>query len=215
MISCEEHGEIDQRPFCIAERKETIELSIRLNVCNETMKPVKGVVRWALRDAAGNCVSDMLEKACYAGAKAYCINEAGKTECGFAEGSLEVEIPALSALWLDKVVFEGIDELSHYVDYSFTVEGQEEAVSAGTALFTAPKHFEFIDPELKLSVDGNRITVKAGAFAKSVYIASKSGKKLELSDNFFDLTTGERTVYLEGGAADFDDLTVQSVYDII
>jgi len=214
MISCEEHGEIDQRPFCIAERKEPIELSIRLNVCNETMAPVKGVVRWALRDAAGKKVSNMLDQACYAGAKAYCINEAGKTECGFAEGSMKVEIPALSALWLDKVVFEGIDELSHYVDYSFTVEWQEEAVSAGTALFTAPKHFEFIDPELKLSVDCNRITVKAGAFAKSVYIASKSGKKLELSDNFFDLTTGERTVYLENGEADRNDLTVQSVYDI-
>ena len=214
MISCEEHGEIDQRPFCIAERKEPIELSIRLNVCNETMAAVKGVIRWALRDAAGKKVSDMLDQACYAGAKAYCINEVGKTECGFAEGGLEVEIPALSALWLDKVVFEGIDELSHYVDYSFTVEGQEEAVSAGTALFTAPKHFEFIDPKLRLSVDGNRITVKAGAFAKSVYIASKSGKKLELSDNFFDLTTGERTVYLENGEADRNDLTVQSVYDI-
>jgi len=127
---------------------------------------------------------------------------------------MEVEIPALSAFWLDKVVFEGIDELSHYVDYSFTIDGQEEAVSAGTALFTAPKHFEFINPELKLSVDGNKVTVKADAFAKSVYIASRSGKKLELSDNFFDLTTGERTVYLENGEADLADLTVQSVYDI-
>jgi len=214
MISCEEHGEIDQRPFCIAERKEPIELSIRLNVCNETMEPIKGVVRWALRDAAGNRVSDMLDKACYARAKAYCVTENGRTECGFSEDGVEIEIPALSALWLDKVVFEGIDELSHYVDYSFTVGGQEEAVSAGTALFTAPKHFEFIDPELKLSVEGNQITVKAGAFAKSVYIASKSGKKLELSDNFFDLTTGQRTVYLENGEADLGDLMVQSVYDI-
>ena len=127
---------------------------------------------------------------------------------------MEIEIPALSALWFDKVVFEGIDELSHYVDYSVNVLGEDEPVSCGTALFTAPKHFEFIDPELKLSVEGNQITVKAAAFAKSVYIASKSGKKLDLSDNFFDLTTGERTVYLENGEVVPDDLTVQSVYDI-
>lgn len=187
MISCEEHGEIDQRPFCIAERKEPIELSIRLNVCNETMAPVKGTARWALCDASGK-----------------------RKE----ESSVAVEIPALSALWLDKVIFEGIDELSHYVDYSFTIEGQDEPVSQGTALFTAPKHFEFIDPKLTLSVDGNQITVQSEAFAKSVCISSKSGKRLQLSDNFFDLTTGERSVYLEEGTAELADLAVQSVYDI-
>ena len=68
-----------------------------------------------------------------------------------------------------------------------------EIISSGTVLFTAPKHFDFVNPSLSVTVCNDEIKIKADAYAKSVEIYSDE-TDLILSDNFFDINGGEVTV---------------------
>lgn len=86
-----------------------------------------------------------------------------------------------------------------------------KSVSAGTVLFTAPKHFHFLDPKLKAEIHGDEITVSAAAYARSVEISSPECD-LVLSDNYFDLNAGERIVKILEGSP--KTLCLRSVYDI-
>ena len=86
-----------------------------------------------------------------------------------------------------------------------------KVISSGTVLFTAPKHFDFIDPKISVSVKGDEITVKADAYAKSIELYSDECDFI-VSDNFFDVNGGEVTVkVLEGEAK---GVKARSVYDI-
>lgn len=181
MISCEETGELSERPFCVAQPKP-IEKSVRLHVANETMERVNGLVKWALRRASGEVILD---------------------------GAEEVSVEPLSGLWLPKMDFSTYDELEVYISYSFGQNGV--TVSEGTSLFTAPKHFRFQDPGLSLRREGNTLIVKAQAYAQKVAVEGVDGD-VKLSDNFFDMNPGERSVeILEGDASEF---TLKSVYQI-
>jgi beta-mannosidase len=62
-----------------------------------------------------------------------------------------------------------------------------------------------------LKVEGDEITVTASAYAKSVYIYNKKDD-LILSDNFFDMNKGTKTVKILSGEA--TDLEVKTVFDI-
>lgn len=145
MISCEEVGELSERPFCVAQ-PEPIEKSARLHVANETMERVDGTVRWSLRTADGGVI---------------------------LEGAEEVSVEPLSGLWLDKMDFSEYDELEVYISYSFERDG--EVVSENTTLFTAPKHFHFHDPGLSWRREGNTLVITAGAYAKNVEIEGVDG----------------------------------------
>lgn len=181
MISCEETGELSERPFCVAQPKP-IEKSVRLHVANETMERVNGLVKWALRRASGEVILN---------------------------GAEEVSVEPLSGLWLPKMDFSTYDELEVYISYSFGQNGV--TVSEGTSLFTAPKHFRFQDPGLSLRREGNTLIVKAQAYAQKVAVEGVDGD-VKLSDNFFDMNPGERSVeILEGDASEF---TLKSVYQI-
>ena len=181
MISCEEVGELSERPYCISER-EPIEKSAQLCVANESMERVYCVINWALRHASG----EVLKK-----------------------GSLLAVAEPLSAVWLEKLDFSECDELNDYFSYELVVK--DEVVSSGTCLFTAPKHFGFMNPEITLVREGDSLTVNAKRFARFVEIEGVDGD-VKLSDNFFDMNPGERTVkILEGDAKEF---RVRSVYDI-
>ena len=85
--------------------------------------------------------------------------------------------------------------------------------SYGSVLFSAPKHYAFEDPHLKVSADasGNMVTVTADAYARSVEIMSQDGSLL-LEDNYFDMEPGSRTLRVLGGRA--EGLGARSVYDI-
>ncbi|WP_330587647.1 beta-mannosidase [Anaerocolumna sedimenticola] len=181
MISCEETGEMTERPHCIEEPHE-IEKAARLNVANETMDEIKGTVKWALRNAKAEII---------------------------VSGEKDVTVPALTSIWLDKLDFTRYDELSNYFSYEFVMDGRY--VSGGTCLFTAPKHFEFEDPELSVTVNGDTITVSAKAYAKSVEISNEFGD-LKLSDNYFDINGGEVSVKVITGRT--EGIKVRSVYDI-
>ena len=105
--------------------------------------------------------------------------------------------------------FSAFDELEVYLSYAFEVDGH--VVSENTCLFTAPKHFAFVDPELSYTREGNSLFISAGAYAKSVEISGVDGD-VRLSDNFFDMNPGvKRIEIVEGDAAEF---TLKSVYQI-
>jgi len=195
LISCEEHGEIDLKPYCITENLEPLVPSIRLNISNESRQEVTGLVKWQLRNAAGEPVK-------IAGLK--------------CSDSFVAGIPALTAVYFDAVEFPKLDPLSHYVSYSFEITGR--IVSEGTALFTAPKHFKFEDPELSVRIEGNKVFLSAKRFAKNVEIrrklsSHKTEERLLLSDNFFDMNPGEKTVEILEGVLTPENIEIQYVYE--
>ncbi|MGN0432229.1 MAG: glycosyl hydrolase 2 galactose-binding domain-containing protein [Lachnospiraceae bacterium] len=182
MISCEEVGEMTERPYCILERVKPIEKSARLHVANETLQAVTGTVYWELRtpDAAV-----------------------------LKEGSIEITVPALDGVWLDKLNFSDYDERGVYLSYRF--EQDSVVISQGTALFTPPKHFRFENPRLQAVREGNIIRVTAEAYAKSVEIEAVDGD-VRFSDNYFDMNAGITEVKIVSGNA--TEFRVRSVYDL-
>ncbi|MDE6128630.1 MAG: glycoside hydrolase family 2 protein, partial [Lachnospiraceae bacterium] len=96
-----------------------------------------------------------------------------------------------------------------YISYRFVKD--EEVLSAGTTLFTPPKHFKFQNPGLELRAEGNTLKVTAKAYAKNVEILALDGD-VRFSDNYFDMDAGETEVTIVSGAA--TQFAVRSVYDI-
>lgn len=181
MISCEEKGELSERPYCIAE-PAPIEKSARLHVANETMSSVTGEVKWQL-----------------------CAPDSSVLE----SGNEEVTVPALDGVWLDKLDFGSYDEREIHLSYQFLVDGS--VVSANSCLFTPPKHYYFKNPQLSLKKEGNILTITSQSYAKNVAIEGIDGD-VKLSDNFFDMEAGSRSIeILEGDACEFK---CKSVYDI-
>ena len=189
LLSCEEMGEMSQRPYCIME-PGPMEVSARLCVSNETMEEVRGICRWQLRNNLGEVLL-----------------------CG----ERQVTVGALDTLWLDKTEFTGrAGQKVREVYFAYQLEVEGETVSEGTSLFTAPKHFRFADPALRLRREGALLIVGAERFAKSVEIrgvgSDGSSCYVKLSDNYFDMNPGEKRVrILEGDAENFE---ARSVYDI-
>ena len=182
MISCEETGEYSTRRDITDERYYGYETKAKLYVCNETFDDVEGVVKWTLFTSAGKEV---------------------------LSGSQPLTVKALSYNSLDEIDFNKTDTYNNYLSYSYEVKG--EVVSSGTVLFTKPKHFNFKDPKIKLIVNGDEITVKAETYAKYVFISNENDD-LILSDNFFDMDKGEKTVKIISG--ELTGLKVKTVYDI-
>ncbi len=183
MISCEETGELSERPFCI-EEPTAINKGVRLHVANETSEPVSGVVRWSLRNPDSSVIM---------------------------HGREGVSLSAFSGEWLDYLDLSEYNE--HIVHFSYGLDVNGVSVSEGSVLLTPPKHYEFEDPGLEVTVSPDRkeLTVHAKAFAKGVWIKGTDAD-LFLSDNFFDMEAGEKTVRIEKGEA--SEAYAVSVYDI-
>lgn len=156
--------------------------SIRLNLSNETLKAQRLTVRWMVRRNTGEVLQSR-EQA--------------------------VEVAPLSALWLDRVELPGLDEMAQYVSYEALRDG--EVLSEGTVLLCPPKYFRFLDPHLTCRVDGDLLTVTADAYARGVEIRN-GDETLRLSDNYFDLNAGSKTVRILQG--DTKGLRCRSVYEI-
>lgn len=173
MISCEETGELSERPYCVAQ-PAPIAKSARLHVANETMEPVSGLATWQLRSAKGEVM---------------------------LLGEEWVTVEPLSGTWLLKHDFSAFDELEVYLSYAFEVNG--EVVSENTCLFTAPKHFAFKDPELSYEREGNSLLVSAKAYAKSVEIQGVDGDVKLSDNFFDMNPGTKRVEILDGDAAEF------------
>lgn len=183
MISCAEIGETHTRPFVVMQPDDyDYTTQARISVANETTKDVFGVVNWELRSKDGSVLQS---------------------------GKENLTVPALSSVWLDNMDFNKTDVENNYLSFSFVVEGV--VVSEGTALFTVPKHFNFVDPELKYEIAGDTITVYAKSFAKYVEIDSPDSDFI-LSDNYFDMNADTKTVKILKGTP--KTIKLRSVYDV-
>lgn len=182
MISAEEEGELSQNPKINEYHPAPLEKSFRLNVCNETLRDVTGEVVWALRTPDGEIVR---------------------------QNQQTLTIPAMSAKWLDKVNCADASLTGHYVSFAFVVD--DVAVSEGTCIFCAPKHFEFTDPQLTVEKRGDTIIVTSHAYAKQVWLESEDADLL-LDDNAFDMNPGTKVVRVVRGSA--EKVRVRSVWDL-
>lgn len=182
MISAEEEGELSQNPKINEYHPASLEKSFRLNVCNETLRDVTGEVVWALRTPDGAIVR---------------------------QNQQTLTIPAMSAKWLDKVDCADASLTGHYVSFAFVVD--DVALSEGTCIFCAPKHFEFVDPRLTLETRGDTLVVTSHAYAKQVWLESEDADLL-LDDNAFDMNPGTKVVRVVRGTA--EKVRVRSVWDL-
>ncbi len=181
-VSCEERGEIDQNPDINEFLEKPIECAARIWVCNESLAQFRGEVKWALRRRDGSVIR---------------------------QGCQEVETEGQTSLCALDLDFPEAEVTGSYVSFALWAEGQ--VISEGTALFCAPKHFEFTDPELKVRREGDDIIVEAARYARAVEISGEDPDLL-LSDNFFDLNPGEKRVRILRGRA--EKLSVRSVWDM-
>ena len=181
LLSCEEESRMTQERNINAQKPD-FRKSVRFNISNETFEEKHMEVFWTVRDAGGG-------------------------ELGGE--NIILTIPPFSSEWTRKWELPDLDASREYVSYSLRENGA--AVSQGSVLFTMPKYFEFMDPGLTVSSDGDTITVQAECYAKGVEIRNEN-EDLILSDNYFDMDGGEKTVRILSGKP--DGLRVRSVYDI-
>ena len=95
----------------------------------------------------------------------------------------------------------------HYACYQ-----NGEMISESTVLFSVPKYYDYIDPQLSCRVEGDEIIVSAKAYAKSVEVLNEN-EDWVLEDNYFDLEAGEeRRIRIVSG--DANGIHMRSVYNI-
>lgn len=183
LLSCEEIGEMQNKRFINAEKGSySLERSVRFCVTNDTLSDISGLVSWERRDADSN----LLE-----------------------QGKMSVCVPKMSAIWVDKLIFENLDVEREHLSFALLVDGKR--VSEGSVLFTVPKHYAFCDPQLGYERIGNEIKIRSQAYARAVVLEGLDGDVI-FEDNCFDMEKGERSVRILSG--DAKTFSVHSVYDI-
>lgn len=182
LLSCEEEGLLSQT-INVNAPPFTVRKSARFSVSNETRKTFTGRVEWSLRKPNAEVIR---------------------------KGSYEVSVAALSAQWIGSVEFAEAETYENYVSLRLLDEKGEE-ISGSSVLFCPPKHFGFLDPKLTAQQNGREITVTAQAYAKGVEIEFPDSDVL-LSDNFFDMDGGTKTVTIVSGEP--KTIRVRSMYDI-
>jgi beta-mannosidase len=208
LLSLEESGEINQKPN-VNSQQRAIRFCAVPCLTNETDTPVHGYLTWELRLPDSHVIAS--GKAADVTAAAYAST--WLPELDFTD-RIRQNAPEAGPLFPDGLV-SPMD--AHLCMHFFADDGR---VSEATALFCAPKHYHLADPKLTLALspDGRHIRVRAESFAKGVAISSEDGN-LQLSDNFFDMEAGERTLEILPPAAwcaarqPEGPFRVQSLYD--
>ncbi len=158
------------------------EKSVRFNVSNETRQERTIRLEWQIRNASAKVLR---------------------------EESCQITVPALCAVWLDKTELPEIDVFTEYVSFQ-AFEGETQ-ISEGSVIFAYPKYFRYEDPKLTYRIEDGEIVIRSEAYAKSVEIQNEN-EDLILSDNYFDMDTGEKRVQILRGKA--EGIRLRSVYDI-
>ena len=182
LLSCCETGERDTRPYVNMERTIDYETKAKLVITNETLSEFSGVVVWELRNSDSEILKNGKETVC---------------------------VSPLSVLELDEMDFLKTDVNKNHLTYRLISDGN--VISEGSVLFTAPKYHKFSNPNLRCEIDGDAITVHSDCFAKSVEIDSPDSDFV-LSDNYFDMEKGTKTVKIIEGTP--KTVKLRSVYDI-
>ncbi len=146
------------------------EYSAALHVSNESMQEFSGELRWQLRNAHSNIIRS---------------------------GSAPVAVMPLSSKEICALDFSA--ELSDrqtrretYLEY--TLWHGEEYISGGTLLFVKNKHFEFVQPEIAVTVEESDgqflIRLCSKAYARYVGLDLVFADCI-FEDNYFDLSAGD------------------------
>lgn len=179
---------------------------VRFVISNETRDEVNAKVVWRLRDNKGNILE---------------------------EYSKECKAPALEAIECSEADFTKVLESkdtcrTQYLEYILLKDNQE--ISRGTLLFCRPKHFQFLNPEIRYSVkeeaDRYFITLNTDNYAKYLTIDSEKFDFVA-SDNCFDISKGEEKVIeikksditknglpISVQVSDFNEIKILSAFDI-
>ena len=183
MISCRETGELTTMYGINAEPYiNDYETKAPLSVNNDTLSDIQGRIHWALRDTFANIIK---------------------------EGNVDVIVPAMSVITLNEMDFNKTDTDNTYLSFEFLIN--ENVISGGTALFTAPKYFNYKDPHLRYEISGNEVTVFADSYAAYVEIDSPDSDFV-LSDNYFDMNAGVKKIKVIDGS--IKNIQLRSVYNI-
>lgn len=176
--------------------------AVLLNVSNEKVRKVNGVIIWRLRNADAEVLT---------------------------EGKIDITVPPLSAKNAAALNFSDYflseqDKRTKYLEYSLYENGKN--ISWGTTIFVRPKTFCFKNPEINVHIDEKydrfEIILTASAFAKSVCLDLKTADCI-FSDNWFDINGKEAVKVIvnknqiseELGLEQFrSQLTVFSCYDL-
>ncbi|MFI3177472.1 MAG: glycoside hydrolase family 2 protein [Eubacteriales bacterium] len=181
MISCQEENMMTAEADMNRQHFD-FEKSIRLNVANERKEALSGKVYYELRKNTSEIIETFEE---------------------------DVYVEPMSVTWLKKVLFDHACMFDDYVSYRLEVS--EEIISSGSVIFTYPKYFHYVDPQLTCTVEGDTLLITSHAYAKSVEILNEN-QDLVLEDNYLDMDKGERRLQVLRG--DTSHLTIRSVYDI-
>ncbi|WP_163578852.1 beta-mannosidase [Gracilibacillus saliphilus] len=137
-------------------------------VTNDHLEAITGRIEWKLRDNQSRVIR---------------------------EGWKEVKVDGLSAKACQYLDFS--DEINENTKYQTYLEAtlyiDGEAYSNTTVIFTKPKHFDFLNPQLNFQVEeGNQqFTIQVSAKAYTKYVEIQLEQDAVLSDNFFDLSQDE------------------------
>lgn len=74
-------------------------------------------------------------------------------------GEVEITVPAMDTVWLDTVELPEANMFTDHVHYACYRNG--EMISESTVLFSVPKYYDYIDPQLSCRVEGDEIIVSA------------------------------------------------------
>lgn len=149
--------------------------ALKFNISNETLSSVSGEVYWHLRDNK----SEILDSGHFSAS----VN--AMSACDFAPVDLS------------KLLSTEHDKRTRYIEYRLEIG--RKTVSRGSTLFTRPKTFEFIRPNVEISAEdiGNswKITLKSDVFTKSVCLDLTDCDAV-FDDNWFDIHGDEVRVNL-------------------
>ena len=150
---------------------EESDTSAKVFVTNDTFTDVNGRVVWKLR----NNKSEIIES-----------------------GTIDIMVDSLAAREIAALDFsEHLDgKLIHETYLEAKLYINDLFYGNSTVIFTKPKHYVFLNPELNAAVKETdtqfQITITSAAFAK--YVEVSLSLDAVLSDNYFDVSAGEMKV---------------------
>ncbi|GAA0290543.1 beta-mannosidase [Gracilibacillus halotolerans] len=150
---------------------EESDTSAKVFVTNDTFDDVDGRVVWKLR----NNKSEIIES-----------------------GTIDIMVDSLTAREIAALDFsEHLDgKLIHETYLEAELYINDRSYSNSTVMFTKPKHFMFLNPELTAAVKETdtqfQINITSAAFAK--YVEVSLSLDAVLSDNYFDLSAGDTKI---------------------
>jgi len=171
--------------------------SAEIYVTNDSLEDVNGTVIWKLRTNTSKIIK---------------------------EGKIENKVSALKAKEMKKLSFEDhLERRKTYLECHLYITGEYH--SSATVLFVQPKHFQFLNPNIKLNVtekeEAFMINVSAENFAKYVEMDLME-EDCTFSDNYFDISAGDvKTIMVKkdtlskqmNGKTFKEQLVIRSLFD--